>query len=109
MRDFSYLRGSRTTLEAKKWHPTPGAPCVTCGDMWSLHRQESDDTACRVCTCDAFVADTSGSPDEVQRISQWHYADSGEVISDPDEIAELERRLAALGGANGRTSNGSPT
>jgi hypothetical protein len=105
MRDFSYLRGSRTTLEARKWQPTPESECVSCGDAWSQHRQENDDTACLVCTCETFVADTSGSPDEVQRIVQWHHAESGEVIDDPEEIAELERRLALIGGPeNGRAS-----
>lgn len=105
MRDFSYLRGTLTHSKLTKHNPREDTACTTCGDAWRLHRHEPTDTACTTCTCETFVQDTSGPPDEVQEFTQWHYADSGEVITDPDEIAELERRLAAkLGGNNGRTS-----
>jgi hypothetical protein len=103
MRDFSNLHGVRRTLKKLVWNPTSQSACVTCNCQWLDHRQEPTDTACRRCTCETFVVDTSGPPDEAVTIVEWHHPETDALISDPYEVAELDRRVALVGGANGRT------
>lgn len=102
MRDLSTLRGVRRTVKLDRWTPTDASQCIDCGDTWAEHRNVPNDTACRRCVCDNFVMDTTRPPNEVLLTVQWHRPDDDSVITDPEEIAELERRLAAIGGEDGR-------
>lgn len=96
--DFSRLHGTKRTLTVTKWNPKPHERCTspTCRHEFELHY---DGVACGACTCDNFLVDTNRPPDEWVTAQEWHHAETDALISDPDEIAELERRLAALGGA----------
>lgn len=101
MRDFSTLHGSRRTLTLRKYNPEIGDICantdVECLHAFGYHIEGIKCSVIR-CDCASFAADTTKPPDEVVTIQEWHRPEDDALISDPDEIAELERRLARIGG-----------
>jgi hypothetical protein len=99
-RDFSSLHGRKVVVTVEQYGPrSQYTPCVNCERhcAWGMHRQQATDTACNMCPCAQYEVDREAGVHTTVRTTKWLTPDDVQ-ITDLEEIAELERRLAAMEG-----------